>query len=42
MDAYISKPIRTSEMFAMIESMLVNKTPIPKHKQADILDPIVN
>jgi len=30
MDAYISKPIRTIELFAMIESMVANKTPIPK------------
>jgi CheY-like chemotaxis protein len=42
MDAYISKPIRTSEMFATIESMVANKTPTPKDEQADILDPIVN
>jgi signal transduction histidine kinase/CheY-like chemotaxis protein len=42
MDGYISKPIRTSEMFATIESLLANKTPIPAGDQADILDPIVN
>jgi CheY-like chemotaxis protein len=42
MDGYISKPIRTSEMFATIESMVANKTPIPKDAWADILDPIGN
>jgi CheY-like chemotaxis protein len=42
MDAYISKPIRTSEMFATIESLLANKTPIPAGDQANIVDPIVN
>ena len=42
MDAYISKPIRTSELFSTVESMLVNKTPIPTDEQADIVDPIVN
>jgi signal transduction histidine kinase/DNA-binding response OmpR family regulator len=41
MDSYVTKPIRTSELFSMIESMVPNKTPISTHEQADILDPIV-
>jgi signal transduction histidine kinase/DNA-binding response OmpR family regulator len=40
MDAYISKPIRTSELFSTVENMLVNKT--PTDEQADLVDPIVN
>jgi two-component system sensor histidine kinase/response regulator len=42
MDAYISKPIRTSELFSMVESMLVNKTPTPTDEQAEIVDTIVS
>jgi two-component system sensor histidine kinase/response regulator len=42
MDAYISKPIRTSELFSKVESMLANKTAILTDEQADIVDPIVN
>jgi two-component system sensor histidine kinase/response regulator len=42
MDAYISKPIRTSELFSTVESLLVNKTPIPPDEQAEIVDTIVN
>jgi signal transduction histidine kinase/DNA-binding response OmpR family regulator len=42
MDAYISKPIRTSELFSTLESLLVNKTPVPTVEQADVVDPIVN
>ena len=39
MDAYVSKPIRTSELFSTIDSMVPNKT--RTGEQADILDPIV-
>jgi signal transduction histidine kinase/DNA-binding response OmpR family regulator len=42
MDAYISKPIRTNELFSTVESVLVDKTPIPTDEQADIVDPIVS
>jgi CheY-like chemotaxis protein len=42
MDAYISKPIRTSELFSKVESMLANKTAILTDERADIVDPIVN
>ena len=37
MDGYVSKPIRTSELFSMIESVLPNKDSAP----ANVSDPIV-
>jgi CheY-like chemotaxis protein len=36
MDAYISKPIRTSELFATVESMLQNKDSVPVSDAASV------
>ena len=41
MDAYVSKPIRTSELFSTIERLLANKDSAPANDLADISDPIV-
>jgi len=41
MDGYVSKPIRTSELFSMIEAMLPEKEPAPASDPANISDPIV-
>jgi PAS domain S-box-containing protein len=41
MDGYISKPIRTSELFSTIESMLSNKESAPANDAASASDPIV-
>jgi two-component system, sensor histidine kinase and response regulator len=41
MDGYVSKPIRTSELFSMIEAMLPEKDPAPASDPANISDPIV-
>ena len=41
MDGYVSKPIRTSELFSMIEAMLPEKDPAPASDPASISDPIV-
>jgi two-component system sensor histidine kinase/response regulator len=41
MDAYVSKPIRTRELFSTIESVLSNKDAAPANDAASVLDPIV-
>ena len=41
MDGYVSKPIRTSELFSVIEAMLPEKDPAPASDPASISDPIV-
>jgi two-component system sensor histidine kinase/response regulator len=41
MDAYVSKPIRTSELFSTIESMLQKGNPAPANDAASVSDPIV-
>jgi two-component system sensor histidine kinase/response regulator len=41
MDGYVSKPIRTSELFAAIESLLANKGAARASEAADLPDPIV-
>ena len=41
MDAYVSKPIRTSELFSTIKSMLSNKDSPPANDAASVSDPIV-
>jgi two-component system sensor histidine kinase/response regulator len=41
MDAYISKPIRTNDLFSTIETMLANKAVAPANDSATLLDPIV-
>lgn len=40
MDGYVSKPIRTSELFSTIESMLSNKDSAPANDSAGVSDPI--
>jgi signal transduction histidine kinase/DNA-binding response OmpR family regulator len=42
MDGYVSKPIRTSELFSAIESLLGNKSPARTSEPANLLDPIVS
>jgi CheY-like chemotaxis protein len=42
MDGYVSKPIRTSELFSAIESLLGNKSPARTGEPANLLDPIVS
>jgi CheY-like chemotaxis protein len=42
MDAYVSKPIRTSELFSTLESMLAGKGSAPADRPSGALDPIVN
>jgi PAS domain S-box-containing protein len=41
MDGYVSKPIRTSELFSTIESMLQNKDSARASEAASVPDPIV-
>ena len=41
MDGYVSKPIRTSELFSAIESLLANKGAAPASEAADLPIPIV-
>jgi two-component system, sensor histidine kinase and response regulator len=41
MDGYVSKPIRTSELFSTIESMLQNKDSLRASEAARVPDPIV-
>jgi CheY-like chemotaxis protein len=41
MDGYVSKPIRTSELFSAIESLLANKSAARAGEAADLPDPIV-
>ena len=41
MDAFVSKPIRTSELFSTIESMLSNKDSAAASEAAIVSDPIV-
>jgi two-component system, sensor histidine kinase and response regulator len=41
MDGYVSKPIRTSELFSTIESMLQNKDSAQASEAASVADPIV-
>jgi signal transduction histidine kinase/DNA-binding response OmpR family regulator len=41
MDGYVSKPIRTSELFSAIESMLANKDSAPANDSANVSDPFV-
>jgi two-component system, sensor histidine kinase and response regulator len=42
MDGYVSKPIRTSELFSAIESLLANKGLAPTSAAASLPDPIVS
>jgi PAS domain S-box-containing protein len=42
MDGYVSKPIRTSELFSAIESLLANKSSAPTSEPVDHPDPIVS
>jgi two-component system, sensor histidine kinase and response regulator len=42
MDGYVSKPIRTSEFFAAIESLLANKNSAPTSDPADLPEPIAS
>ena len=42
MDGYVSKPIRTSELFSAIESLLANKDSVPVGDLAGVPDPIVS
>ena len=41
MDGYVSKPIRTSELFSTIESMLANKDSASPNDSANVSDPIL-
>jgi signal transduction histidine kinase/CheY-like chemotaxis protein len=41
MDAYVSKPIRTSQLFSTIESMLAHKGAAPANDSGNVSDPIV-
>jgi CheY-like chemotaxis protein len=41
MDGYVSKPIRTSELFSTIESMLQNKESARASEATRVTDPIV-
>jgi two-component system sensor histidine kinase/response regulator len=41
MDGYVSKPIRTSELFSTIEGALVKKPPAPAIDDASVSDPIL-
>jgi len=42
MDGYVSKPIRTSELFSTIETVLANAGPAPANDVASVTDPIVS
>jgi signal transduction histidine kinase/DNA-binding response OmpR family regulator len=42
MDAYVSKPIRTSELFSTIESLLGSMRSVPSNDSAGLSDPIVS
>jgi CheY-like chemotaxis protein len=42
MDDYVSKPIRTSELFSGIENLLKNKGSAPTCESANLLDPITS
>jgi signal transduction histidine kinase/CheY-like chemotaxis protein len=42
MDAYVSKPIRTSELFSTIESLLGSKCSVHTNDSAGLSDPIVS
>ncbi|HVS89921.1 MAG TPA: response regulator [Candidatus Acidoferrum sp.] len=42
MDAYVSKPIRTSELFSTIESLLGSKCSVHSNDSAGLSDPIVS
>ena len=42
MDGYVSKPIRTSELFSTIESMLQNKDSALTNDSANVSEPIVD
>jgi CheY-like chemotaxis protein len=42
MDRYISKPIRTSELFSTIESMLSNKDSHTAGDAASVADPLLD
>jgi CheY-like chemotaxis protein len=42
MDGYVSKPIRTSELFSAIENLLKNKGSAPTRESANLLDPITS
>ena len=42
MDGYVSKPIRTSELFSAIESLLANKGSAPTGGPANLTDPILS
>jgi two-component system sensor histidine kinase/response regulator len=42
MDGYVSKPIRTSDLFSAIESLLTNKSSAPASEPASRPDPILS
>jgi CheY-like chemotaxis protein len=42
MDGYVSKPIRTSELFSTIESMLQNKDSALTNDSVNVSEPIVD
>jgi two-component system, sensor histidine kinase and response regulator len=42
MDGYVSKPIRTAELFSAIEGLLANKGSTLPGDQATLPDPMVN
>jgi len=42
MDAYVSKPIRTSELFSTIESLLGSKCSVQSNDSAGPSDPIAS
>ena len=42
MDGYVSKPIRTTELFSAIEALLANKDGAPIGEPANLPDPIVS
>jgi two-component system, sensor histidine kinase and response regulator len=42
MDGYVSKPIRTSELFSAIESLLANKNSFPTSDPANLPEPVVS
>jgi two-component system sensor histidine kinase/response regulator len=42
MDGYVSKPIRTSELFSAIEGLLKNKNSAPTGGPASLTDPILS
>ena len=42
MDGYVSKPIRTSELYSAIESLLASKRSVPGNGSTSLSDPVVS